>query len=512
MPETNAEGLDIRAAVETTSQGQATPPSSDWLALEADAVGDPGPGYKKMARSPFTVTRQLRRPFISGLDCALTLDLDAIKDHVDFFGEAMFKSVWKHSGGSDQSKFIITAVTDGGGGADGFTVADDGDVLTGTLLVTRGLGEAENNALWVATTGSTTTSIKVVTGSLVAEADPPDNATLDIAGFQFAAGDLDLDSDGNLVTVTKDLTTLGLSVGQWIYLPSSDEVDPPYCFANADYYGFAKVTVIATNKITLERRSWTVGAATTETTTTIRLFFSKWIRNVARSHEDENNVSHCFEVTYSDLAAGPADAYEYLKGYMLDQVTFMMPAEGKVSMQCVFVGMTAEDPTTTRASGPETALNVVTSLAMSTSSDINRLSVDNVDESGLMTDFSDFKIILKNNIQPAKAVGHLGNRFTPLGVFEAQIEGEVYFTDPDVVTAVHDCRILRAAAGGRNDDFGMLIDVPSTGSMESKKKIEHNKLVEISAKVAGFMDATEQYTAAMSLFAYLPTAAPGLET
>jgi hypothetical protein len=191
---------------------------------------------------------------------------------------------------------------------------------------------------------------------------------------------------------------------------------------------------------------------------------------------------------------------------MLDQVTFNMPAEGKVSMQCTFIGMTADDPTTSRATGPSTAYNPVASLAVSTAADITRLSVDNVDETGLMTDFADFKIILKNNIQPHKAVGHLGNRFTPLGVFEAQIEGEVYFTDEEVVTAVHDNRILRVAAGMRNDDFGIIIDIPSAGSMESKKKIEHNKLVEISAKVSGFMDATSSYTAGMSVFAYLPTA------
>lgn len=511
MAETNSEGINI-AATEETSQGVSPPPSTGWLNLEADAIGDPGPAYKKMARSPFTITRQLRRPFISGLDCALTLDLDAIKDHVDFFGEAMFKSNWKHSGGSGQSKFLVTAVTDGGGGVDGFTVAADGDVLTGTLVVTRGFDDPENNGLFRVAVGSTDTSVKVPTGSLVADASPNANATLDVAGFQFSAGDLDLDGDGNFVTVTKDFTTLGLQVGQFGYIPNSAEVDPPYCFANDAYYGFFEVVAIAANKLTVRRRGWTVGAATTETTTTIRMFFTKWIRNVARSHSDENLVSHAFEVTYSDLAAGPADAYEYLLGYMLDQVTFNMPAEGKVSMSCTFVGTTAEDPDTVRATGPSSALNVVTSLAVSTSSDITRLSIDNVDETGLMTDFQDLKIMLKNNISPEKAVGHLGNRFTPLGVFEAQTQAEVFFTDPEIVTCVHDNRILRLAAGMRNDDFGMVIDIPSTGAMKAAKKIEHNKLIAVSSEISGFMDATSGFTAGMSVFAYLPTQAPGLET
>jgi hypothetical protein len=508
MAESNAEGINI-AAVAESAQGADPAPTTGWLNLEADAIGDPGPGYKKMARSPFTITRQLRRPFISGLDCALTLDLDAIKDHIDFFGPSMFKSAWKHSGGSGQSNFIVSAVTDGGGSADGFTVAADGDVLVNTLFVTRGFTNSENNGLFVATTGSTDTSVKVATGTLVAET-PPANAQLDIAGFQFAAGDLELDVDGNFTTTAKDCATLGLQVGQMVYIPSAAEASvmgsANYAFTNAAYTGFAKVVSVTTNKITVERRGWTVGAATTETTTTIRMFFTKWIRNVARSHSDESMASHTFEVTYSDLAAGPADAYEYLRGYMLDEVTFSMPSEGKVSMQCTFIGMTADDPTSSRATGPSTALNVVSSLAMSTASDITRLSVDNVDESGLMSDFSDLSITLKNNIQPHKAVGHLGNRFTPLGVFEAQTKSKVYFTDEDMVTAVHDNRILRLAAGMRNDDFGMVIDIPSTGAMTSKKSIEHNKLIEIESEIAGFMDATNLYTAAMSVFAYLPTA------
>src|SRR5690349_20628434 len=112
MAETNSEGANV-AAAEESSQG--TLPTTGWLNLEADAIGDPGPAYKKQARNPFTITRQLRRPFISGLDCALSLDLDATKDHIDIFREAMFKSTWLHSGGTDQSKFAVTAVVDGGG-------------------------------------------------------------------------------------------------------------------------------------------------------------------------------------------------------------------------------------------------------------------------------------------------------------------------------------------------------------------------------------------------------------
>lgn len=503
MAEVNSEGVNIAAVVEAT-QGASPPPTTGWLNLEADAIGDPGPEYKKMARNPFTITRQLRRPFISGLDCALSLDMDAIKDHIDFFGEAMFKSVYKHSGGTGQSLYRPTGVT-----ATGYTVAANGAIANNELVVARGFGTAGNNGLKLLAGTSTATEIK--TAGLTVEASPPANAEVEIAGVQASvAADIQLDANGDLISTALNWTTMGLNVGQWIYIPNAAEAtvmgSANYAFANTVYTGFARIKTIAATKLSLERRSWVVGAADTAAGKTIRVFFTKWVRNVPRSHADELLVSHAFEVTYPRLAAGPADAYEYLLGYMLDQVTFSMPAEGKVALSATFVGKTAQDPTTSRNTGPSTALNVVTSLAVSTSSDIKRLTVANVDETGLLTDFQDMKIVLKNNIGTEKAVGNLGNRFTPLGTFEAQTEADVYFTDPAIVTAVHDNRILRIAAAMRNTDFGMLIDVPSTGAMASKKKIEHNKLITISTGIAGFMDSTNAFTASLSVFAYLPVA------
>lgn len=511
MGEVISDGLNV-AVVEETSQGASPPPTSGWLNLECDAVGDPGPQYKKMARNPFTITRQLRRPFISGLDCALSLDLDATKDHFDAFGEAMFKSEWKHSGGTGQSKFAVAAAVDGGGGVDSFTVAADGDLAQRTLVVVRGMTNPENEGLFVVAAGSTDTSVKVPTGSLVAEASPPANATLDVAGYQFPVGDLELDVDGNFICTADDFTTKGLQVHQILYLAGADDVDPPYSFDTADYHGFFEILVIAPKKLTVRRRGWTVGAPDDGAGKTIRLFYTKWIRNVARSHNDEKIPTHAFEVAYPGLGPNGEAYYEYLLGYALDQTTFNMPSEGKVTMQLTFVGKTVGDPTAVRLTGPSTALDPVTQLAMSTAADVTRLSVDNIDESGLMTDFQDFKLMLKNNITGKKAVGTLGNRFTPLGMFEAQIEAQVYFTDPDVVTAVHDNRIVRVIGGGRNDDFGAVLDVPSAGAMEAPKTVAHNELITINSKVAGFMDVDSEFTAGLSMFAYLPTRAPGLET
>lgn len=502
----NSEGVDLRAVADAV-QGAFPPPATGWFGIEANAIGDPGPEYKKDSRRPFSITRQIRRPFVAGLDCALTLEMDVTKDHMDVFAEAMFKAAFKHSGGKGQSLYRPTAVT-----ATGYTVPALGDYPANRLFIARGFGTA-NDGIKLSVVSADPLEIK--TGGTVVQAvypATPANAQLEFCGIQAnVAADLRIDAQGNLTSQGGvDFTTLGLNVGQLLYFPSQAEAtamgDVNFAFANAAYYGLAEIDAIAAAKITFRRRQWVVGAADAAPAKTVRVFFTKWIRNVARSHADERLVSHTFEVTYPGLAAGPADAYEYLRGYMLDDVVFKIPAEGKISMQLKFVGKTANDPSAARQAGPNIALDPVTGLAISTATQMLRLSIDNVDETGLMTDFQDMNITLKNNIAGEKAIGQLGNAFTPLGEFEGMTSSKAYFADLNVVIAVRDNRILRLLAGGRNSDFGMVLDMPSTGAMKSDKTIEHNKLVTINSEVSGFMDATRKYTAALSMFAYLPIA------
>lgn len=504
MPATNAEGLNI-AVVEESSQGASPPPTTGWRNLECNVITDPGPDYKSLARNPYTITRQLRRPLVVGLDCTLTLELDATRDHVRYFAPGMFKSVWLDSGGKDTAVYSVSAVA-----ADGFTVDALGDLPDGTLVKATGFENEENNGVFVV---DSATGIKIaVDATLVVEADPPDNAIVEVCGFQFSSGDFKIDANGDFTTTTKDLTQLDLNEHQFVYLGGQDEVDPPHCFGNAEYYGSAEVITIAANKLTLRRRSWEVGALDNGVGKTIRLFFTSWIRDVFRSDSDENLVSYAIEATYPGLAAGPADAYEYMLGYMVNDTTFNMASENKVTMQMTFIGRSAEPPETARHTGPSTALDPVTGMAVNTSGDFIRLSCDNVDESGLMTHFEELKIVLKNNITPEKAIGTLGNAFTPLGAFEAQWGGRVFLETPEIVKAVKDKRILRLGAGARNDDFGFILDTPSAASMSSKKVIEHNRTVRIDSQTDGFMDASSHFTAAMSYFAFLPKTAPGLET
>ena len=123
-----------------------------------------------------------------------------------------------------------------------FTVPTMAAVIPANALVfTRGFVNAANNGLKVVTTGGTTTSIPILGGGLVAETPAAArNASLEVTGFRFSSGDLQVDAQGNLITTTKNLTELGLTPGQSIWIGGALVANQ---FANANNKGFAHVGV-----------------------------------------------------------------------------------------------------------------------------------------------------------------------------------------------------------------------------------------------------------------------------
>lgn len=496
MPQSVTEGVNLAAVVESTL-GATTPPTSGWFNLQPNSLGDMAASYKKLARSPISKNRQLQRPILVDLDSAAPWEADVTKDLIDDFLEGIFMSATKHSGGAGVSKWIPTAFT-----SSAITIPANGasaGVAQYFLVYVR--GTASNNGLFQLGSGSTTTSMVISGGTTET---PPANATVEIAGYRASANaDIQMDGSGNLTCTAADFTDWGLNVGQWIWVGGTATANK---FATAAYRGFARVAAISANLLTLERRSWTVGSADTATGVKLDVYFTKWIRNVAIDHADYLTPSYAFEITYPNLGAGPVAEYEYLYGNLVDQWVFNIPLTNKVTAAMTFTGTSSADPTTTRATGASGALNPVTNLALSTATDLMRLRISNVDETGISTDFTSIKITVKNNVSPEKQLGTLGATLMNVGKFEVMVEADLIFTSDDVIEAVHDNRVATMDVAMRNGDFGLLLDVASMSIDDTNRKFETNKSVGIGAKATGFQDGTLGYTMSASCFAYLPSA------
>lgn len=235
---------------------------------------------------------------------------------------------------------------------------------------------------------------------------------------------------------------------------------------------------------------------------TIEVYFSKHVRNVPIGHDDYKKPSWAFEVAYPNLGENGETEHEYILGNMIDECVFNFPTTAKSTINLTFVGTRSLNPTTTRKAGPADALEPSTDDGVSTSVDLQRLIVDDVDDVGIGTDFMSLKITQKNNISPRKQLGKLGARDLNQGKHTVMAEADVYFTTDQLISAVKDRRDARLDILSRNADFGALYDLQALTLDSADKKLERDKSVQITSKMAGHQYTTS--TDALTVFGFLP--------
>lgn len=509
MGRVTTNSLTISAARES-SLG-VLPGSPVWRQLEPNSISQFGSTISKVARSPITKSRQRRKGIITDLDSSVELEMDltlsAFRDYMEGFCFAVAIGA---------PVFTPTAATSGAFTVPAVSAADAGKLIYGataadavSLLYARGFDLQANGGLFTlaAAVAASATSITVTGGAVAETPDATDDVELAVAGVRGAAGDLEIDVDGNLISTALDFTTLGLNVGQWVHIGGPDETNR---FFDPDNYGFARVAEIAANKLTLERKGTTFvlddGTDTGSGGTAVRidLLFGQWVRNVPVGHPDYIEVSTQFELESPNLGTGGADMYEYAMGNYHDSVSINIPLTDKATITYGFIGTDTTDPTLTRATNAANALVPSETAAFGTSSDLARLVVHKVDETGLTTDFKSMTITLSNNVSPEKVLGNLGARYMNAGNFEADIETQVLFTNPDVPAAIKANTTLGLYFALRNEDGGVMCDFPSGTLDGGSREFPENQTVLMSSTFMSFEDPALGYSFSASLFPVLP--------
>jgi hypothetical protein len=236
---------------------------------------------------------------------------------------------------------------------------------------------------------------------------------------------------------------------------------------------------------------------------TIDVYFSRWYRNVATDHADYRAPSFAFEITYQTLNDG-APEYEYPLGNMVDEWKWNIPLTTKATISAKFVGTKTLNPTTSRKTGPSAAINPSTNLGVSTATDLLRLRMSNVDESGISTDFQSLTVTSTNGVSAEKQLAELGATKMNIGKHKAMVDAACIFTSSDVIKAVKDNRDAALDVMMRNADFGALLDVQSMTLDSADRKLERDKSVIVDSKASGFQDKLTGSTESLSVFAYLP--------
>lgn len=423
---------------------------------------------------------------------------DLVKDWLDLHAGPVFRAVTKHGGNTNQSLYRPTAAVDGGAGVDSFTVPSNGGLIAGLLIRTRGFVNAANNGTFVVAAGSAALAVNVPTGTLVAEAAAPSNATLEVCGVQGAASDLTISAAGHLTSTVLNLTTLGLSVGQGIIIGGAaagtrfDSIGQQRAFIKS----------IAAGLIELEDRTWTVGAQDLGAGKTIRIGFTRFFRNVPIDSADY--LEQWLHGELEELGPGTANAAIYTRGEGLGVKTFEIsaPLEAKIVSTVSYVGKNIGDPVlaANRVVGPSTAYSPQAVALIDTASDTKKIRL--LDSAGeLAADINSWTLTFDNNITPLKVQGDIAAKDLIFGKFDVNLTMQAYFSNWDQARALNDNRDLRWDAYNANHQVGVWWRMPYCALRNGSRSYPANSVVTIDMGVPGFRDPFTNIVASLSVFA-----------
>ena len=183
-----------------------------------------------------------------------------------------------------------------------------------------------------------------------------------------------------------------------------------------------------------------------------------------------------------------------------------MPLTDKSTATFAFVARNAEEPVdnASRKLDASTARLPLFTGALNTAADFFRLRIEDVDETGLTSDFKDMTMVWNNNVSPEKVLGLLGARFINVGNFEVDIETQALFTNPIVPARIRANTTVSMDFLLRNDDGAIAVDLPSGTLGSDGKEFPVNESVLINLTYQAFVDPIFGTSCSVSLFPVFP--------
>lgn len=206
MGQTKTNNLSMSYSFESAVPGVLAG-SPLWKVVEPNSIPNFGTEITTVSRQPVSKRRQRRKgkttDLSSGLEVEMDFCLDPFEDMMGIFAVAN----WQNKAPQP----VLSCDTNS------FVTADNNITYpVGSLIHVRGMINPTNNGLHLVN-GTPSDVDTPVTTVLVAETAPA-NAIIERAGIRGAAGDLEINVEGNLISTALDFTTLPLTVGQVIWL------------------------------------------------------------------------------------------------------------------------------------------------------------------------------------------------------------------------------------------------------------------------------------------------------
>lgn len=508
--DSNVSGL--RVAKESTIG--VLPGTPVWYPLEPNSYGDFGGNITTVARETINDARSRQKGVTTDVEASGNFEADLTQDSLQHLWEGLFYAGYAKKAERFNNHTADSVITLVDATTQDFTFTT-GDVFrAGDLVFASGFTNAGNNGLHLANTVSGATSLSV-TSSLVDEAAPPALAKLVTVGFEFASGDAEIDVAGELpklTATTKDLTELGITAGEFIYI-GGDATDES--FAQTANNGWARVRSVTANAVIFDKTSATMLSDDGDSKT-IRIFFGRTIQNKTGSDIVRTTYQLERKLGAPDDASPSAIQSEYLKGSCLNEMTINIPTAEKVTTEMTFMSKDVEHRSGATGVKSGTRPTLVSMEAFNSGSDVARIrlaAVSSTDEfpTALFSFVMEGSISINNNNARNQALGTVGAFDYSAGTFEVSAEITAYFQNIAALSSIRNNDDVSLDITIVKDNSGLAIDLPLLTLGGGLAQVELNEPVKLpltaDAAQATSVDAAYTHTAKVCVFDYLPDAA-----
>lgn len=469
----NATRLSVAKVCEPVS---GTP----WTVQQPNEISSYSADITKTQRTPISTDRSARKGTVTNVEVAPGFQTDLTLDTFRYWGDGFLYSKWVGAGAID---IDVTSV-----GGDAYNVTTlDAALPEGALVYATGFTLVANNGLKTVGADSTTTAIKV--SGLTAEASPPAEARLYLVGYAAASGDIAVNSNGQLTSTTLDFSTLGLVPGQYIYIDG---------LTQSVTSKMARVTMVGDHVLTLANSEFTTEEGTGKT---VRLFVSSFVRNVPVDSAEFVKTEYTMEARYNTTPV----IYEYARAVAANQMTINAPLTEKMTMDLTFVAQDLSAPSETALPGSG-YVEFVANEAYNTVTNLNRVRLTGIDDSGLSTFLKDVTVTVNNNVSGENVLGVMGAAFTNIGNLEITMETETVMTDGAVLAAIRNNATVNFELAGVNGDGAIVVNIPAMTLGDGSKNLATGEKVKVTVSGNAHEEESIGFMIGFSLFPYLPTA------
>lgn len=495
----------VGLAIAEEASLKTLPTTPVWYALEPNSFPDFGGNFTNVARNPINANRSNKKGVLTDLEATGGYNTDFTQSNTQRLLQGFFFADAREKPTTQPFNSAAIAITGVVGSTKTFSAASGlGVFLPKHLILTSGFSKAANNGLDVIASVTGGTAI-VGTDTAADEPAPPATAKIEVVGVEFASADTSIVAAASGVSLTSivfDFTTLGLTIGEWVFLGGDATTNK---FVN-NAPGYARIASIAAHEIVFDDTTF-VPVSETGTGKLIRMFFGKVIKNEQaalikrRSYNIERQLG-------SD---GVGTQSEYLEGAIPNELTLNLPTSGKIEADLSFVAMdyTTRNGTVGVKSG--TRVIVTNEDAYNTSSDVYRTKLaifdpTSINASPLFAFVTDAKLTINNGVTANKALGILGAFDASAGNFAVTGSVTAYFSTVEAVSAIRNNSDVAYNAIFAHNNMGFIFDMPLMSLGNGRLKVEKDAPITLPID----MNAAESaagHTLLSNFFAYLPTVA-----